>query len=117
MAALSAENNYTDTRFPTSGAIRAYYNGGRHRINDGHKADAPAPTADYMHTDLMAGVSAYQSVTFFRGNRTTFGLDYQHFGGGSQRLSVRHVLPGQPHNLRIRLPALRRTCMEQVRYR
>lgn len=81
MAALSAENNYTDTRFPTSGAIRAYYNGGRHRINDGHQQGVPAPAADYMHTDLMAGVSAYQSVTFFRGNRTTFGLDYQHFGG------------------------------------
>ncbi len=29
----------------------------------------------------MAGVSAYQSVAFFQGNRTTFGLDYQYFGG------------------------------------
>lgn len=81
MAALSVENSYDEHRFPTSGAIRAYFNGGRHRINEGHTAGAPAPATDYLHTDFMAGVSAYQAVSFFRGNRITFGFDYQHFGG------------------------------------
>lgn len=80
-AALSVENNYDDTRFPTSGAIRAYYNGGRHQINEGHKVAEAAPDSVYNHIDFMAGISAYQSVAFFRGNRTTFGFDYQHFGG------------------------------------
>ena len=77
MATLSAENRYDRTE----GAIRAYYSGGRHRINDGHKASEPAPATEYNHTDLMLGVSAYQTVRLFRGNHTTFGFDYQHFGG------------------------------------
>ncbi len=81
MAALSAENQYEEGQFATQGAVRAYYNGGRHEINDGHAPNAEPQTKLYLHTDFMAGISAYQSVAFFRGNRTTFGLDYQHFGG------------------------------------
>ena len=77
MATLSAENRYERTE----GAIRAYYSGGRHRINDGHKETEPAPTSEYNHTDLLLGVTVYQTVRLFRGNHTTFGLDYQHFGG------------------------------------
>ena len=77
MATLSAENHYDRTE----GAVRAYYSGGRHRINDGHKAAEPLPTSEYNHTDLMLGMSAYQTVRLFRGNHTTFGFDYQHFGG------------------------------------
>lgn len=77
MATLSAENRYDRTE----GALRAYYSGGRHRINDGHKAGEVAPATEYNHTDLMLGVSAYQTVKMFRGNHTTFGFDYQHFGG------------------------------------
>lgn len=82
MAALSLENEYELAHFATSGAVRAYYNGGRHVINDGYKADASPVLPDwYLHTDFMAGVSAYQSVALFRGNRTTLGFDYQYFGG------------------------------------
>ena len=81
MASLSVDNEYTDTRFPTSGALRAYYNGGKHKIYDGYAFGATPPAQTYYHTDLMTGLSAYQSVEFFRGNRTTFGFDYQHFGG------------------------------------
>ncbi|MBR1809173.1 MAG: TonB-dependent receptor [Paludibacteraceae bacterium] len=76
-ASVSVDNEYERT----SGAIRIYYNGGHHTIDDGY-AEGDAPQAAlYNHNDLMAGVSAYQSVSFFRGNRTTFGFDYQHFGG------------------------------------
>lgn len=77
MAAVSIENEYDNT----SGAIRAYYNGGKHTINDGHAADKAPLTQLYLHTDYMLGVSAYQSVAFFSGNRTTFGFDFQQFGG------------------------------------
>lgn len=77
-ASASIDNDYERT----SGSIRAYYNGGHHRINDGYAAGGGTPqTQLYHHTDFMTGVSAWQSVTFFRGNRTTFGLDWQHFGG------------------------------------
>lgn len=77
MATLSAENRYERT----AGAIRAYYSSGRHRINDGHKAGEPLPETEYNHTDMMLGASAYQTVQMFDGNHTTFGFDYQHFGG------------------------------------
>ena len=76
-ASLSVENHYDRT----SGAIRLYYSGGHHIINDGYSEGGTTQTKLYHHTDFMAGVSLYQSVTFFRGNRTTFGFDYQHFGG------------------------------------
>ena len=78
-ASLSVENDYDKT----SGAIRLYYNGGHHKIDDGYSLlnDETPKTSLYHHTDFMAGVSAYQSVAFFKGNRTTFGFDYQHFGG------------------------------------
>lgn len=77
MATLSAENHYDRTE----GAVRAYYSGGRHRINDGHKTGEATPVTEYNHTDLMLGISAYQIVQMFQGNHTTFGFDYQHFGG------------------------------------
>lgn len=77
MATVSAENNYEKT----SGAIRAYYSGGRHNINEGHQEGVAAPATEYNHTDMMFGVSAYQMARFFKGNQTTFGFDYQHFGG------------------------------------
>ena len=86
MAALSAENNYTDTRFPTSGAIQRRQTPHQRRPQGGR-------------------------------TRTDCRLYAHRPHGRSQRLSVRHVLPGQPHNLRTRLPALRRTCMEQIRNR
>ena len=76
-ASLSVENHYDRT----SGAIRLYYSGGHHIINDGYQEGGTPQTKLYHHTDFMAGVSLYQSVAFFRGNRTTFGFDYQHFGG------------------------------------
>lgn len=77
-ATLSIENSYNKT----SGAVRVFYNGGKHKIDDGYAADGGTPqTSLYCHTDFMAGVSVYQSFTFYKGNRTTFGFDYQQFGG------------------------------------
>lgn len=76
-AALALVNDYDRT----SGALRVYYNWGHHNINDGHTADENPQTSLYLHDDVMAGVSLYQSVELFGGNRTTVGFDYQHFGG------------------------------------
>lgn len=76
-AALALVNDYDRT----SGALRVYYNWGHHNINDGHTADESPQTSLYLHDDVMAGVSLYQSVELFGGNRTTVGFDYQHFGG------------------------------------
>ena len=76
-ASVAAENNYKRS----SGAIRAFYDFGHHRINDGYHPGGTPRTAYYMHNDYNAGLSIYQSATLFSSNRTAVGLDWQHFGG------------------------------------
>ncbi len=77
MASVNLTNHYE----ASSGAVRAYYNWGHHDVNDGYNAGGAPRTSHYMHDDLMAGVSAYQSFPLFAGNRTTLGVDWTHFGG------------------------------------
>ncbi len=71
------ENHYART----SGALSAYYNFGRHKVNDGHAADAEPKTYLFRSRDALAGFSVYQSATLFQGNRLTAGVDYQHIYG------------------------------------
>ena len=77
MASFSLENNYERT----SGAFKFFYNWGRHKINDGYKPGAEPLDFRFNSKDLMLGVTWYQTVSLLRGNQTTFGFDYQHFGG------------------------------------
>lgn len=77
MASLSIENNYERS----SGALKFFYNWGHHNINDGfYEGGAPR---DYLFNsdDNMFGVTWYQGVSLFKGNRVTVGFDYQRFGG------------------------------------
>lgn len=77
MASAALTNDY----HKTSGALRLYYSWGHHNVYDGyHPGDTP-PTYNYMHDDLMAGASLYQSATLFKGNRLTVGVDLQVNGG------------------------------------
>lgn len=77
MAALSLTNEYERT----SGAFRLFYNWGHHHINDGYHPGASPRTSYYLHDDRMGGFSLYQSGRLFRGNRTTAGIDFRHYGG------------------------------------
>ncbi len=77
MAALSVQNNYEKT----SGALSLFYNWGRHKINDGHTAAQPPLDYRFNSRDKMMGISWYQSVQMFPGNRLTVGADYTYFGG------------------------------------
>ena len=77
MTSFSLENNYQRT----SGALKVFYNWGKHNINDGYyEGDSPR---DFLFNskDKMLGVTLYQSVSLWRGNRTTLGVDYQKMGG------------------------------------
>lgn len=81
MSSFAVENNYEKT----SGAVSFFYNWGRHRINDGYTAD-PNDTNNpkayrFNSRDNMMGVSWFQSIQLFDGNRLTAGVDYYHFGG------------------------------------
>lgn len=81
MTSLALENDYEKT----SGALSFFYNWGRHRINDGYTADPDdtnTPKAYRFNSrDRMMGISWFQSVELFEGNRLTAGMDYYRFGG------------------------------------
>ena len=67
----------------TSGAVSAYSNFGRHKIDDG-TADPTKPTARYFRSkDVLTGISWYQSAQLFEGNRLTVGIDYQNIYGNA----------------------------------
>lgn len=77
VVSAALENHYEKT----SGAISVYSNFGKHKIDDGSN-DPEDPTKRYFRSeDALTGVSVYQSVRFFKGNRITFGVDYQHIYG------------------------------------
>lgn len=77
MASISLENNYSRT----SGALKLFSNWGHHFINDGYVADAQPRNYRFNSDDRMLGVTVYQSIRTFPGNRITLGMDYQYFGG------------------------------------
>ena len=77
MTSLALENDYEHT----SGALKFYYNWGRHRINDGYKAGEEPLDYRFNSRDRMLGVSLYQSAGLWRGGRLTAGVDWQHIGG------------------------------------
>lgn len=77
VVSVSLENHYNHT----SGALSAYSNFGRHKIDDG-TADPTKPTQRYFRSkDALTGVSWYQSAQLFDGTRLTIGVDYQHIYG------------------------------------
>ena len=79
LASVSITNNYERT----SGTLRAYLDWGHHNIDDGYTADKTPQTKLYKHNDYIGGLTWYQSASLFTGNRTTVGVDWQHFGGSA----------------------------------
>ncbi|MDL2212433.1 TonB-dependent receptor [Bacteroides sp. OttesenSCG-928-D19] len=77
MASVAVENKYERT----SGALKFFYNWGRHRINEGYAAGVTPPDFRFNSRDRMLGINWYQSASLFAGNRATVGVDYTRFGG------------------------------------
>lgn len=79
MTSLALENNYQKT----SGAISFFYNWGDHWINDGYTpSTGEGPQDDrFLSHDNMMGISLYQSMQLFKGNRITVGFDWFRYGG------------------------------------
>ena len=79
MASASVNNDYGRT----SGAASFFYNWGNHWINDGYTPSEGETSQDgrFSSRDNMMGVSIYQNVRFFDGNRVTFGFDWFRYGG------------------------------------
>lgn len=79
VTSFSLENSYNKT----SGALSFFYNWGKHWINDGYTPSNGETPQDgrFNSKDNMMGASAYQSISFFNGNRVTVGIDWFRYGG------------------------------------
>lgn len=77
MTSFSLEDTYENT----SGAMKFFYNWGRHKINDGFRDGEQPLDTRFNSKDRMLGVALFQNFKLYEGNRTTVGVDYQHFGG------------------------------------
>lgn len=77
-ASVSIKNNYDIT----SGGVQAYYNWGKHKIDDGLKNGNPR---DYLFNskDFNIGVTAFQNIRPWEGNDLSVGVDFKHWGGES----------------------------------
>lgn len=66
----------------TQGGIQAYYNWGRHKIDDGLRNGQPR---DYLFNskDYNMGITAYQTVKPWEGNDLSLGVDFKHWGGSA----------------------------------
>lgn len=79
VTSLAIENNYEQT----SGGLSFFYNWGKHWINDGYTPSKEEKPQDgrFNSRDNMMGVSLYQSMQLFKGNRITAGVDWFRYGG------------------------------------
>ena len=98
--ALGLENHYDRT----SGRLALYDNFGIHKINDGYAANGGTPQTDLFRSrDYLLGLSWYQSLNLFEGNRITAGIDYQHIYGRAwytNRQTGETVTTGQRVNMK-----------------
>lgn len=79
VTSFAIENNYEQA----SGGLSFFYNWGKHWINDGYTPSKEEKPQDgrFNSRDNMMGVSLYQSMQFFKGNRITAGIDWFRYGG------------------------------------
>ncbi len=79
-ASFYVKNSYKNSR----GGVQAYYNWGRHKIDDGYFTNGGSPR-DYLFrsTDYNAGVTAYQTINPWQGNDLSLGVDFKQWGGHS----------------------------------
>lgn len=73
---LYVKNHYSIS----SGGLQAYYNWGKHKIDDGLKNGKPR---DYLFNskDYNIGITAYQTIRPWAGNNLSVGIDFKHWGG------------------------------------
>lgn len=67
-----------------SGSIQAFYNDGRHQINDGHTTPTSIPaeqTSFFKLSDFNRGIALYESFRLIDGNLFTVGVDAKQWGG------------------------------------
>ncbi|MBR1799543.1 MAG: TonB-dependent receptor [Bacteroidales bacterium] len=76
-AALTLENHHRRS----SGAISLFANAGWHTIDDGTRNADSLSSRYFRSTDLLGGLSAWQTLRLVEGNRLTVGADLQRLYG------------------------------------
>ena len=79
VVSAAIENHYGRT----NGALSVYSNFGRHKIDDGTTNPEQSTARYFRSKDALTGVSLYQSIQLFEGNRVTAGVDYMHIYGNA----------------------------------
>lgn len=76
-ASLSLENQH---KYGT-GAIKGFFNQGRHEINEGYSPGSLPRTYLFNSVDHNYGLMVYENLRFFEGNMITIGFDHKNWGG------------------------------------
>jgi outer membrane receptor protein involved in Fe transport len=65
-----------------NGGLQAYWNWGRHKVDDGLSNGQPR---DYLfHSkDYNMGITAYETLNLWTGNDLSLGVDFKHWGGNA----------------------------------
>jgi iron complex outermembrane receptor protein len=70
------------------GSVQAFYNNGKHKINDGYK-DSSQPREYLFHSDdYNAGIALFESFRLIEGNLLTVGFDAKQWGGHAWNDSI-----------------------------
>ncbi|MDR1918833.1 MAG: TonB-dependent receptor [Tannerellaceae bacterium] len=77
----TASLSLTNTHEKSSGALQAFYNWGRHEINDGYRTGGSPRSFRFNSEDHNMGVLLYQTFRLLEGNSFTAGVDYKNWGG------------------------------------
>lgn len=77
IAGIAIENQH---KYST-GAVKIFYNWGRHKINDGYPDNGQPLDYRFNSKDFLAGINAFQRISLFENNNMTLGFDITHFGG------------------------------------
>lgn len=65
----------------SSGGLQAYYNWGKHKIDDGLDSHDNPHTYLFNSRDYNAGITLYQTAKPWQGNDLSLGIDFKHWGG------------------------------------
>lgn len=71
-----------------SGSVQAFYNNGKHKINDGYVANSQSREYLFHSDDYNAGIALFESFRLIDGNLLTIGVDAKQWGGHAWNDSI-----------------------------
>lgn len=70
------------------GSVQAFYNNGKHKINDGYSVGSQARNYFFRSNDYNAGIALFESFRLVKGNLLTVGVDAKQWGGHAWNDSI-----------------------------